>query len=157
MLLEVLKKVGEDYFENNDNIENARGLLAGNLDNLAQYDDDWYVFRSVSENEKITVEMNYSIEQYLGIEFTNENGIPYDFELKEKSWGKKIEWTADADSIDVYVHVYGNSTGVFYGLDFSIGNNSIPGYQLEVFFFVCLISSIWIFRKKKISSIIQSN
>ena len=155
--IEVLKKVGEDYFENNDNIDNAKGLLVGNYDDLVQYDDDWFVFRSISENEKFTVEMNYSTEETLEIEFTDENGIPYDYTLKEKSWGKEIEWVADVDSADVYIHIYGNSTGVHYGLDLSTGNKGIPGYQLEVFFLVCVISTIGIFHKKNKKLFIQSN
>ena len=155
--LEVLKKVGEDLFENNDNIENAKGLYAGIMDNLCQFDDDWYYIRSINENENIEVEMNYSTDEYLEIEFTNNEGIPYDFELKERSWGKKIEWTADTDVLDVFIHVYGNSTGVLYGLDFTVKESSIPGYNLDLFLLVCVISSIWIYRKKKISNFNQTN
>ena len=140
--LEVLIKVGEDSFENNDNIEKAKGLYAGFMDNLCQFDDDWYYIRSINENENIEIEMNYSTDEYLEIEFTNNEGIPYDFELKERSWGKKIEWTADIDVLDLYIHVYGNSTGVLYGLDFTVKEKSIPGYQIEMILLVFAISSI---------------
>ncbi|MHA1855999.1 MAG: hypothetical protein ACTSYY_08120 [Promethearchaeota archaeon] len=151
--MEIIIREHEDGCEQNDNIENAWNVGSGKFSRLSQYDDDWFVLHSLTDyihkNDYIRIDMTYNTDEYLEIEFTNENYTPYNYQLKERSWGKRIEWTAEEDNVSLYIHVYGNSTGVSYGLDISKNEKSIPGYRIEAILLLFVISAVKIAHHAK--------
>ena len=153
--LDVVIRENEDGWEPNDIIEEAWKVGPGKYTGFHQYDDDWfflhYINENIHKNDYIRIEMDYNTEEYLEIEFTNENGTPYHYQLKEKSWGKLIEWTAEEDNLNLYIHVYGNSTGVAYELDIYQNDKNIPGYQIEaiIFFSVFSLVILVLYKKRK--------
>lgn len=162
----LIGQAGEDWAEDNDDLNNAWHLDLGYHDGLTQIDDDWYEVW-LEPNDLLEINLIYDTGiTSLNLDLYDENEI-----LLTSSYDTSyLTWNNDDTGNHVYIRVFGPGNGDSYALDLKIDykddsdkdNNgddpfanfdlsSIPGFPIEIVGSTFIFSTIAVilYVKKK--------
>ena len=117
--------IGDDWAEENDIQDDSEELDLGYYSGFIQNDDDWFIYNYlISATQNFGIDLYYDTAYVLDIALIDEFGSHHGYSIISKTWGKKIEWTAAVDNLNVSIYVHGSDIGLEYNMSLYIYGGS---------------------------------